>query len=170
MGRRNAMFFTREEGDKHKVQGFLRRVCDLTSPNLPRQEEFRGHNRHNRTIPVLLTPWENDMPVVSETTTALTKDISDRGLCVTTPQPFRCEQAVVGIWLPHRQNHTPWFFRGCVRPNVQIGGGFWALGLEVAELLTVSPGSEIARLVTLTQRLLPSTVLDSDVATPMLAK
>ena len=155
------MFFTREKGEQSRLQGYLRRICDLTSPNLPRQDEFRGHGRNNRSIPVLLTPWENGMPVVSETATALTKDVSDQGLCVITPQPFRCEQAVVGFWLPHVQDYSPWFFRGLVRPNVPIGGGFWALGLEAVELLTVSRGSELARLLPLVTKLLPPKELET---------
>ena len=153
------MFFTRAKGEQYKLQGYLRRICDLTSPNLPRMDEIRGANRQNRTIPILLTPWDNGMPVVSETATALTKDVSDQGLCVTMSQPFRCEEAVVGFWLPHVQDDNPWFFRSLVRQNVSIGGGFWALGLEAVELLGAGPGSEVARLLPLIAELLPPRML-----------
>lgn len=164
------MFFTREKGEQNQLQGYLRRILDLTSPNLPRQVEFRGHDRHNRSIPVVLTPWENGMPIVSETVTALSKDISDQGLSVIISQPFRCDEAVVGFWLPHVQDYDPWFFRGLVRPNVPIGGGFWALGLEATELLTVSYGSEVARLVPLVTKLLPPTALEKSPPSAMVGK
>ena len=155
------MFFTRAKGEQYQLQGYLRRICDLTSPNLPRQDEFRGLNRQNRTIPILLTPWEDGMPVVSDTATALTKDISDHGLCVTLSQPFRCEEAVVGFWLPQVQDYNPWFFLSLVRQHVSIGGGFWAMGLEAVELLTVSSGSELARLLPLVKQLLPPKVVET---------
>ena len=55
------MFFTRKQ-DQSQIQGYLRRICDRTSPNLPRLDESRGDSRQNRTFPILLTPWENGAP------------------------------------------------------------------------------------------------------------
>ena len=155
------MFFTRAKGEQFQLQGYLRRICDLTSPNFPRQSEIRGGNRQNRTIPILLTPWEDGMPVVSETATALTKDVSDQGLCVTMSQPFRCEEAVVGFWLPHEQDYDPWFFLSLVRQNVSLGGGYWGLGLEAVELLRTGSGSELARLLPLITELLTPKMLET---------
>ena len=149
------MFFTKDKANKSRLESYLRRICDLTSPNLPRQDEFRGSDRQNRTIPVLVSPLENGVPVVEETTTALTKDVSNRGLSVTMPHPFRCDEAVVGFWLPRVQDHSPWFFRSIVRPNIPIGGSFWALGLEAVEVLTIEPQTEFGRLLPLIKELIP---------------
>ncbi len=150
------MFFTREKGKQYELQGYLRRICDLTSPNLPRMDEDRDHDRQNRTIPVLLTPWDQGMPVVGETTTALTRDISDSGLSLTMAQPCHVEEVVVGFWLPDVQGYEPWFFQGCVRHNVAIGGWFWALGIEAKQLLAVSAIPELELLLPMVKRLLPS--------------
>ena len=159
------MFFTKEKGHQYKLQSSLRRICDRTSPNLPRQIEFRGHNRQNRSVPILLAPWENGEPVVSEATTALTKDISDQGLSVVLSQPFQCDEVIVGLLLPRDSDTTSWFFRGKVRSNVQIGGGFWALGIEVVERLTSHSGSSLEELLPLTARLVPPRTFPSPPAT-----
>ena len=153
------MFFTKEKGQQYQPQGYLRRICDLTSPNLPRLDDSRGDDRHNRTIPVLLTPWENGMPVASEAATALTRDISDRGLSVTLSQAFHAEKVVVGFWLARDQGGGPWFFLGNTRQIVPIGGGFWGLGIEVIQRLNTR--SEVAELLPLIRDLLPPKAIET---------
>lgn len=147
------MLFTKEQGELYQLRGYLRRICDVTSPNLPRLDEGRGEDRVSRTVPVLLTTWENNRPVLRETTTALTRDISDRGLSVTLCQAFHAENVVVGFWIAGARGCGPWFFLAAVRHNVAIGGGFWALGLEVLRRLTSQ--SEIAGLMPLIREVLP---------------
>ena len=147
--------FTRQSSEHCRVAGYLRRICDLTSPNLPRLDDGRERIRQNRTLPVLLAPWEDGVPVVAEAATALTKNISDYGVSITMSQPFRAAEAVLGIWLTEVQGYEPWFFRGPIRLNVPIGGGFWGLGIEVIERLEVTAGSQVAGLLTLAKELLP---------------
>ncbi len=130
------MFRGKQRDEQNKAAAYLRRICDLTSPNLPRFDDLRGEHRQNRTIPVLLTPWEDDLALVAESVTALTKDISDRGLSLTLPAPFRAEHVVAGFWVPGvSDGGQPRFLLGTTRQNVPIGGGFWALGIETLRLL-----------------------------------
>jgi hypothetical protein len=125
-----------EQHERQKVGAYLRRVCDLTSPTLPRFDESRCDCRQNRTIPVLLTPWEDGHAIVAESVTALSKDVSNRGLSVTLPSPFQAAEVVVGIWLPDAFDaQEPRFILGATRQNVPIGGGFWALGIEASHLI-----------------------------------
>ena len=117
------MFFSKEQGELYQLRGYLRRICDVTSPNLPWWDDGRCEDRVSRTIPVLLTTWENNRPVLRETTTALTRDISDRGLSVALCQAFREENAVVGFWIPGTRGCGPWFCLAAQRPHRR-----WILG------------------------------------------
>lgn len=130
------MFFSKQDGEQHHATRYLRRICDATSPNMPRLDDSRGDTRQNRILAVLVTCWENDRPVPSESITALTRDISDRGISLTLPAPIRFEDIAVGFWLPKIHGPEPWFFLGRVHQSTPIGGGFWSLGIEVKRLLS----------------------------------
>jgi hypothetical protein len=138
----------RKEGE---VRRLLRQLVDLTSPNMPPLEgEFRSEGRSNRALPVLLAPWEQDKPVVEESTYAITKDFSERGLSLILPQPFRADEFVVGVWL-----ESPRFVLGKIRQNTPLGGGFWQLGVELTDLLDSAEAPQIASLVPLASYLVP---------------
>ena len=145
------------QNDQVQLRATLRRICDLTSPNLPRIDESRGEGRQNRCIPVLLTPWEDETPIVDETTTALTKDISDGGLSLTLPGPFRVQEIAIGFWVPDDdyQSHA-FFLLGHTRESVPIGGGFWGLGIETIRPLRNTEVEELLPMVV--KRLPPSKV------------
>ena len=151
--------FTRQRRE-NQLRGFLARVLDLTNPKLsPPAGETRVFDRHNRTIPVLVAPWENGGPVIGESANAVTKDISNQGLSVILPQPYRCTDVIVGFWLPKSPHVAaasgPTFVMGEVRQNVQIGGGYWQLGISFTRLLDVSDTSELGLLVPVVANLLP---------------
>ena len=112
---------------------YIRQICDLTTPNLATMVAGRSEDRFNRTIPTLLCPWENDRPVVDECAICLTSDLADRGIRLVLAQPFRAERVAVGYWIGSNQMREPWFFLGDVRRNQPIGGGFWAVGIELTE-------------------------------------
>ncbi len=150
------MFF--KQAQQVQVQPHLRRICDLTSPNFPRIDEYRGDSRQNRIIPILLTPWENEHANISETATALTKDLSDCGISVTLPGPFRVDEVAVGFWLPNVYEN-PFFFLGAARQTIPIGGGFWALGIESIRLLT---NSEFEPLVDLAKKRLQRQLVETE--------
>jgi len=134
-----------------EVRGFVRQLVDLTSPNLPPLEgEARTENRSNRALPALLVPWENGQPVVDESTYAITKDFSDRGLSLVLQQPFKSVLVVVGLWL-----ESPRFALAEVRQNVPLGGGFWQIGVELTELLDSAESPQVQGLLPLATRLVP---------------
>jgi hypothetical protein len=101
-------------------------------------------------LPVLLAPWEQGEPVVDESTYAITKDFSDRGLSLTLPQPFKADQIVVGLWL-----ESPRFMLGEIRQSTPLGGGFWQLGVELTDFLKPAEYPQIGSLVPLAARLVP---------------
>ena len=139
----------RQHVEVHKL---VRRFIDNSSPNQsPSAGDARWEDRSNRTLPVLLAPYDGAQVCVDELTHALTKDLSSQGLALVLPQPFRAEQVVVGFW---SEAHTH-FVSGLVRQNVPLGGGFWQLGVELNALITLSEHPEIKRLVPLAVRLAP---------------
>jgi len=129
----------------------LRHLVDLSSPNLPPLEgDARAQARSNRALPALLTPWEHAQPVVDESTYALTKDVSDRGLSLVLGQPFKSFEVAVGLWVD-----SPRFVLGEVRQNVPLGGGFWQIGVELTGLLDCAQYPQIQSLMPLASRLVP---------------
>lgn len=118
---------------KHnEVHAFIRRVTDNTCPTLsPLDGEARWEGRWNRTIPVLLAPFEDEDVVVDDTAHALTKNLSSQGAALVLHQPFRTELVVVGFLIDDSQG----FVLGEVKQNVPIGGGFWQLGIEFRKMI-----------------------------------
>ena len=147
------MFFTKQDGQQHQAARYLRRICDATSPNLPRPDDSRSDSRQNRTLAVLVTCWEQGRPVPSESITALTRDLSDHGVSLTLPAPIRFEEIVVGFWLPKVHGPEPWFFLGQVHQSTPIGGGFWTLGIEIKRLLS---NAESQSLIPIAKNRLPA--------------
>lgn len=154
------MFFFGNSNKQHEVQAYLRRLADLTVPNLPPLEgEVRSDNRLNRTFPILLTPWDGKGPILDEFAIALTKDLSSTGLSVVLPQPFRAEQVLVGFWPSSSQrgldSSEPAYLWGDLRQTTDIGGGYWQLGIELLELLENGHPAK-KQLKNLAARLIPS--------------
>lgn len=125
---------------------YIRQICDLTTPNMATMFAGRSENRCNRTIPTLLCPWEDDRPLVDECAICLTSDLADRGIRLVLSQPFRAESVAVGYWIDSDQMTNPWFFLGEVRRNQPIGGGFWAVGIELTEFANDNHGEAFVEL------------------------
>ncbi len=128
------MFSFNARKKRLEVRKYLARICDLTTPNYaaPSDEE-RSEDRHNRSIPTLICPWENNLPCVDEAAFVLTKDISDAGIGIVANQPICADDVLVGLWLEENGSESPWFFLSEVRRNAPLGGGFWILGIELTE-------------------------------------
>jgi len=132
---------------------YIRRLCDLTTPNLTTAIEGRSENRYNRRIPTLISPWQDDRPLVDECVIGLTTDMADRGVCLVLNQPFHADAVVVGYWISRDAMCEPWFFVGDIRRNQAIGGGFWAVGIELAEFANPNYVETLAVLKPLTAKL-----------------
>jgi hypothetical protein len=135
-----------------EVNGLVRRLMDASNPNIPPPEgDLRWEDRSGRTLPVLLAPFENRRPTMDEAAFAVTKNLSSQGLALVLPQPFRAAEVVIGLWV----EADPLFLLGQVRQNVPLGGGFWQLGLELAERLSIQSCHELEALLPLAVRLKP---------------
>ena len=116
------------------VRGFVQRVANASTPNFPTPEgQIRVENRYNRTLPVVLLPWEDDRPAVDSPTYAITKDISDVGLALVKREPVATGRFAFGFWLG-----APYYVLGDVRQCVPIGGGFWQVGVHMTEMVNLA--------------------------------
>lgn len=140
--------------DKHmEIHRVIRRLINASTPNrMPLEGESRWELRSNRTIPVLLVPYDHNELSVGELAYALTKNLSSQGLALVLHQPFRAEQLVVCIW----SNEQAHFVAAKVRQSVPLGGGFWQIGVEVTELLSPVQFPDLTRLLPWAARLDPS--------------
>ena len=117
------------------IYPYIRRICDLSTPNLPTTLSGRSEDRFNRAIPTLLCPWEKRNPSAAKSLICLTTDLADRGIGLIVSQPFLAKRVIVGYWLQSPEMPQPWFFRGEVRRTQPIGGGFWSIGVELTEFV-----------------------------------
>ncbi|MBC8876719.1 MAG: hypothetical protein H8E44_45400 [Planctomycetes bacterium] len=152
------MFSFEPNKKRIELQSYMRRVADLTSPNLsPLSGECRLEGRYNRSLPVLLVPYEKAHERAEEAAFAVSKDICDHGLSVVSCQPYAETEVVIGLWLssPHleQERAEPFFFAGHVRQSSEIGGGYWQIGIELTEV--ISSRKITSALRPIAQRLLP---------------
>lgn len=134
---------------------YIRRICDLTTPNVATTFAGRSEDRFNRTIPTLLCPWEHERPLVDESCICITSDLANRGIRLVLNQPFRAESVVLGYWMDSDEMREPWFFLGEIRRNQPIGGGFWAVGIELTEFANTDHKETLANLRGAAANLLP---------------
>ncbi|KAA5543254.1 hypothetical protein FYK55_13340 [Roseiconus nitratireducens] len=134
---------------------YVRRICDLTTPNLATTVTGRSEDRFNRALPTLLCPWDDGAPIKEEMTICLTSDLSDRGVRVILNQPLRHEQVVLGYWLQSVEMVEPWYFLGDVRHIQRLGGGYWAIGTQLIEFANKRYGRKLSELNHTAAQLLP---------------
>jgi hypothetical protein len=146
------MFSFTKRKKQSEIHRFIRRLLDSPRSTIPPvRGEHRWETRSNRTLPVLLAPWDENRPSPEEAAIALTKDLSGQGLALVLCQPFRAEQVVVGFWC----EGEPQFVLGCLRQNVPLGGGFWQAGIELNQRLSRAECTALDLLVPLAARLKP---------------
>lgn len=135
---------------------FVRRICDLTTPNMTTSPELvRVENRYNRAIPTLLVPCVGGRPLVDDHVVGITKDFADHGVGLVLNESFESNELLLGFWLDSDEMSEPWYFHGSARRCSAVGGGFWALGVELEEFANPTLGSSLELLHPLASRLLP---------------
>lgn len=139
-----------------ELSPYIRRICDLTTPNMTSSPELlRVENRYNRAIPTLLCPWVSGRPILDSGIIGVTKDIADHGVGLILTQEFHAEEVLLGFWVSHAEMEEPWFFVGTPRRCCAVGGGFWTLGVELREFATENHAREVAPLRKIAEKLLP---------------
>lgn len=151
-----------------ELQAYMRRVADLTCPNLaPLSGEYRLEGRCNRSLPVLIIPQAKAELHPDEASFAVTKDLCDHGLSLLACQPHSLTEVIVGMWLwgPHsgQEQEEPFFLLGHIRQSSDIGGGYWQIGVELTEVVKAS--GIASALTPIARKLLPSDTREAALAT-----
>jgi hypothetical protein len=137
-----------------QVQSRIRRIVDLTVPNLSAElHDDRVETRNNRTLPAFLCPWERNRPRLDEHTFVVTKDLSSDGVALVLAQPFRVQDVLLGFWLNVDVMDQPYLFLGQTQNLQELGGGFWTLGAQLTEFVTPGQQREFSGLMPLLSRL-----------------
>jgi hypothetical protein len=137
-----------------QVQSRIRRMLDLTVPNLSRElARDRFEDRNGRVIPALLGPWKDNAPVVEQMAFVVTRDFSSEGVGLVLREPFFEQEVLLGFWLGAEIMEQPWFFLGTAQHLREFGGGFWTLGLHLTEFVGATPLTRFATLAPFLERL-----------------
>ena len=146
------MFSFGKRNEQTEVQRLIRRLMDASAfSHVRSSDEARGENRSSFTMPVLITPCEDDAAILDQSVFGITKDWSSQGVAVIA-QCLRLPNTVVlGLLLESR----PHFLLGQVRTTAPIGGGFWQLGIEITELLKADSSAGLRELLPLVAQLDP---------------
>ena len=113
----------------------MRRIVDLTIPNPPVASEYRSERRYNRSIPLVIGPFDPKVWNQDDFQFAITKDIVDFGVGIITTNEIALDEVTLAMWLPADDMATPYYFRGTVQECAPIGGPFWQVGIEIQEFL-----------------------------------
>ena len=110
----------------------VRRIIDLTTPNRPTANDQRFELRYNRTMPVLMHPW-NGRPDLEKTSIGITRDLSDRGLGLIAIAELKEPQYVVSLW--PRELDEPYHFICWLRDFRALSLGMWNAGFQFEDLI-----------------------------------
>jgi hypothetical protein len=152
------VFFLKGRKTRVELENYLSHISDITNPQGGSEEQKRKESRVSRIFPVLLAPWENDGPVMTQCTYGLTRDLSGHGVSVVIQRPFRKSEVVVGVWPTNEMltagSSQPGFILGEVRQEFEIGAAYYHLGILLKELVSAEHPS-FDKLCTQAKCLLP---------------
>lgn len=144
------MFFAKKRKKQFEVHGFIRRLVDHSTSGVQCQdEEVRKEKRINRTLPVLIVPFDGEEPDVSSAVFAVTKDLSSEGVAILSQQPVESDELIVGFWSDSRCE----FVRGNVCYRRPADGGYWQLGVALTEVVPRSDNLALLELSRMADRL-----------------
>jgi len=132
----------------------VNRICDLTAPNRPRQEENRTGTRYSRSIPIVIGPFGQDDNTTDGLFVGLTRDLSDHGIGIVVDREIETEELFVAFWFGEEETHEPWFFKGRMKTQRRTGSGLWSVGIEFEEFMNRSRRKQIAPLLERAKELL----------------
>ncbi len=121
-------------------------VLKLVNNHCPKltavQEGPRGDSRVNLAVVVMIVPIENRQLQVQQAFTAVTKEFSGDGVGVVLDQPKGLDQAVLGFRVEGEMN----FVRAQARHLDPMGGGFYQVGFQLIEVVSLSDYPELRSL------------------------
>jgi len=126
----------------------LRKLIDLTCPNLPASNEDRSSRRYNRSIPVMLTDWEPGAdPTFENYGLGFTTDISDKGFCILTQFVPKQHENILALYTTQDDIKEFWFFHVSFMSYRREPQNYLRIGYSVLEFLNEDFKSITNRLI-----------------------
>ena len=113
---------------------FIRKIIDLTTPNLTMSNDLRHSRRYNRCLPVVFSPWSHKGHDPEQIGIGVTSDMSDEGFSIITQADMIYQELVVAFYRDGEMDF-PWYFHAAVRTNRSLIPSFNLVGLEIIEFL-----------------------------------
>lgn len=113
--------------------------------------DARNDTRLELCAPGLLQVETEERQFSGEPILVFTNNLSEHGVAVIARQPLQIGESQVAFAFWHE---GPLYFLGCVRRCQHVGGGFWAIGLELSETISKT---ELQSLRVLAEKLSPET-------------
>ncbi|MFT5302350.1 MAG: hypothetical protein ACI87E_001304 [Mariniblastus sp.] len=119
----------------------IRRIIDLTTPNMPTVNDGRNARRYNRSISVVIADWDPEKgPDLSRLGFGFTIDLSDTGFALLTQFVPQTPDNIVGFYLPHTEIGEPSYFHVEFIGYSQKVQGFKRISYRVKEFLNENHG------------------------------
>ena len=117
------------------VQSFILKLVNNNCPELTAlMEGPRIDSRVNLTIVVAVVPVENKNPQIDQAFTAVTKEFSNYGVGLVLSEPRGLDHAILGFRFEGQMR----FVRAQAKRLNPMGGGFYQLGFQLLEMLSVA--------------------------------
>lgn len=133
-GKRGDAFALREK--RQKVWQRVRRMVDCSTPNTMSDDESqRSWKRYNRCLPIACVPLIGDSVQTNSIYYGATKELSDNGVSLITPQLVEeeCSDLICGFWIDDLL-----LISSKVRRNRSFGGNLHEVGIEFFEIIDSS--------------------------------
>ena len=141
---------TGERDKRREAARAVQSVIKATDPGRA-PEGGRRFQRHPRTLPAMLIPYQDAKLLADKTVFATTKDLSAAGAAIVLYQAFEWDSFVISL----SGEDGPLFILGRVQHRTPLEFGFWQLGIEWVELLDPSQHAMLQEITTLIKRLSP---------------
>ena len=121
------------------VQNFILKLVNTKCSNMAATFDGpRSEGRVSLTVVVMVVPMEKK-PLVARAFAAMTKEFSTQGVALLLPEPLGLDDVAVGVrW----EGEMTWL-RGAAKHLTPLGGGFYQMGVQFTEMLSVGDYPEL---------------------------
>ncbi len=125
------------------VQSFVLKLVNNNCPELTALLEGpRVESRVNLVVVVMIVPMEKGRPQIGRTFMAITKEFSTAGVAVVLNEPQPLDQVILGF----RYEGEMTFVRAQAKHLNPMGGGFYQLGFQMSETVSIGDWPELKSL------------------------
>jgi hypothetical protein len=122
----------------------LRRLMDLSLEQGAIAKDKRIHDRYERALPVLITPWRGNQTSNADSHMGISRDMSDHGVRLFFLKEPTGQEFLLSFFLQRERNVLECFhFKATVRNYMKFAPDIYSVGMNILEHLQdgeVEPG------------------------------